>query len=423
MKFFDVFFITLTLTPSQRGQIYPEAKKQSQALSMSLSPTISQLKVLAILPMISGSFSIIGSSLIIYRIRIDRKNRLSKVYHRLIYAMSSLDIFQSIFAALSTIPVPKDASPAWANYGNNTSCKLQAFGIVATSGVMFYNCALSLYFFLSIKFGMRDCTLKKVIEPSMHILCLGWPICWAITGLLLNVYNFSGNKCWIAPNPIDCIKKEQVECIEGEFAYSFRWYCSGAPLIITFLVIFVSQFLIYRTIREQDKKMQKYGRNSILSRIAKEDSEAKELISKTQHKTIKLKRIGNRNTALLQRSINRSLAQRSMKVAKRGSAYVATAFMTYIWSLIYRVHEQHMESEPPLFLIFIAQFFFPLQGFFNYFIYTQPEIEQIHENNPEKSRLWALKESITLPFYHSDLIITTNQLQRRRRSALNNVIE
>ena len=91
-----------------------------------------QLKVIAVIPMITGTLSIIGSSLIIYMsLRSLRKNsrltKSSKMYYRLLLGMSAMDILQSTAQAFSSLPMPKETKNVYGAIGNETTCVVQAF--------------------------------------------------------------------------------------------------------------------------------------------------------------------------------------------------------------------------------------------------------------------------------------------------------
>ena len=362
-----------------------------------LTLSISHTKAIAIIPMITGALSILGSGAIIYKILLDRKKKITKVYHRLMLAMSCLDIIMSMSAALSTIPIPKDIPSVWGNIGNETTCNIQGFTSVFGFGVIFYNTSLSIYFLLCIRYGMTESKIGKTVEPAMHIISILYPLSCAIAGLYLKVYNFSETRCWVSPYPQDCINNDQIDCDWGEFAYSFRWLYAGGSLIIFWCVILTSQFLIFWTFWCQDKAMnKKYGTYSIVPRCEK--------------KRVSLPVSSNGPNPQLN-----NLRKRTLAVATQASFFVLASTMTYIWPLLYRGIEQTSSSKPSLFLLYVKQVFFPLQGLFNFLVYVRPSYIKIRAQNMTKSRTWALRHAL-LP--QSPRNLATKPGLRRRRSSV-----
>ena len=169
--------------------------------------------------------------------------------------------------------------------------------------------------------------------------------------------------------------------------------------------------------------MQKYGSHAIQYRIARRESFPGRRESYLRSKnTIPFRKKLNHNLNVRRRSFSvkqhdfissRKIStpnqtQPHIEVAKRAAAYVVSTFFTYIWCFSFRAQEQHSNSNPPIWLIFIGQFSYPLQGFWNCLIYKQPQIQKIHKAYPDKSRLWALKESII----HPDVTYSTFRLKK-----------
>ena len=83
----------------------------------------------AIVPRITGSMSVISSSLII-TIILRSTRKLSTVYHRIMFGMSCADILGSIAMSLTTLPMPSEDVPStWAGtrLGNVYTCTAQGF--------------------------------------------------------------------------------------------------------------------------------------------------------------------------------------------------------------------------------------------------------------------------------------------------------
>ncbi len=101
-----------------------------------------QSAILSIIPHVTGLFSFVGSSSIIFMILNDRRNKLSKPYYRLLFAMCIFDAFSSIALGLSTWPIPV-GSKVYTPLGNVKTCSAQAFFIQANIASPIYNFMLS----------------------------------------------------------------------------------------------------------------------------------------------------------------------------------------------------------------------------------------------------------------------------------------
>ena len=125
------------------------------------------------IPACAASISVISSALIvfvIYRSQI----KLSSVYHRIIFVMSSADIIGSTAILLTTIPMPRDQIYPYrgASYGTVTTCEIQGFLVLYNNGVaLTYNCGLSLFYLCLVYFQMKDENIRKYVEPTIHIFC------------------------------------------------------------------------------------------------------------------------------------------------------------------------------------------------------------------------------------------------------------
>ena len=91
--------------------------------------TEAQLKALTIVPKVTAMASFLGSMTIVIEILIKRKTRLERIYHRLMLAMSLLDVLSSLAYFMSTWPMPADTENVYGAVGNTASCSAQGFFI------------------------------------------------------------------------------------------------------------------------------------------------------------------------------------------------------------------------------------------------------------------------------------------------------
>ena len=168
-------------------------------------PSYSQQVALAIVPKITGSLSIMGSSYIIFDcvrgLRSGKRDR--NTYRRLMVGISVVDITMSICFFLSTWPMPRGTPFTYGARGNTQTCTAQGFfAQIGVSSVM-YTVSLSTYYLLVIRYGWPESRIVKV-EPFLHAIPLVFGFATMIAGLPLQLYNYGLWDCWIAPYPQGC---------------------------------------------------------------------------------------------------------------------------------------------------------------------------------------------------------------------------
>ena len=138
--------------------------------------TESQLRVISILPMFTGTLSLFGSATVIYIISRSHAG-LKTTYHRLVFGMASTDILQSLCQAFSTLPVPKGTIGIMYAMGTDTTCNIQGFiQVFSCISTLTYLCGLTGYFLLAIKFEVSDEMIEKWYEPIIHFYTIGFSL-------------------------------------------------------------------------------------------------------------------------------------------------------------------------------------------------------------------------------------------------------
>lgn len=197
----------------------------------------------------------------------------------------------------------------------------------------------------------------------MHGLSILYPLLTAVVGLALGAYHELdlGSGCWISDYPEGCqIKNERCQ------SDTLAWIFAGVPVISTFFFILLNNVLIYLKVK---KIMSRGMRHSIEQRSSLSSSAS-----------------GDRQ------------AKRTRAVAVQAFLYVAAYFFTMTWAVIVRVLESNRpkeEDEAKFFpFLVLTNMFTPLQGFFNLFVYSRPRFLHFCEENPDKSHLRALLQSV-----------------------------
>jgi hypothetical protein len=172
-----------------------------------------QQTAVAVAPKISSILSLLGSSWILVEVlwgtvdvsRGSQRNSSSQrglqdshlkrhhPYHRLLLAMSTYDILESVWNFASTWPLPADESNAagefWQPVGNKQTCTAQGFFLMLSVAVPMYNAFLSLYYLLVIKYRYTDDYIKKWMEPLMHFVAFLWAFGTSLTASSMGLMN------------------------------------------------------------------------------------------------------------------------------------------------------------------------------------------------------------------------------------------
>lgn len=232
-------------------------------MALESSFSYAQKVSLAIMPKITSALSIIGSCLIIYHISRKRKTQRDaqrQVYHRILLALSTCDLFGSIGYFVSTWAIPKDDPQSLVvfNVGNSLSCNVQGFtlqfGVLAAA---LYNTCLSVYFLLATRYQMPDRKIKQRIEPVFHTISILVPLLTSIIGLRSNYFNPTPTVCWVSDFPRGC---KGDECIRGENYRKLRSIGLVLPIGLCIIVITVSMCMLYASVRKVERASAAYSK-------------------------------------------------------------------------------------------------------------------------------------------------------------------
>lgn len=212
----------------------------------------------------------LGSCFIIMSVRRRQRSSL-RVYHRLLCAMSVMDVMVSSWFFLSSWPIPRGTDNIWAPKGTTGACTAQGYFIQLGLAVPFYNASLSLLYVLSIKHSWSEARLRG-LEPLLHAVALGFPLATATAGLFLELFNSASLWCWIAKFPAGCttswdarIHGGVADCERGDNGDIFQWAFFYVPLWALIVMVFVAMTQTYRYVRRAEVKVATY-RDSARSR-------------------------------------------------------------------------------------------------------------------------------------------------------------
>lgn len=406
-----------TFAPLSLGSMSPEEQTQF-LVSLALTRwenAYSQVQrnVLLALPMISGSMSVIGSSLILVMLylRGDRR-RLSD---RIMVPMCLVDINVSLWNIFGALAVPKETGAPLAR-GTWTSCEASAFftNFTYTGGI--YNVFLLLYVLLKIRWQWQEEKLSRRLEGIFHATAFLVPLATGIAGIAINAISPTPagfRRCTIFPYPPGCKDLPEVTCERGEdldMAFNYL-YIQTSILSVCFMTLLV---LIYGT------AMKVYTRSSSTStstafNIQRSDSTESVFTSEPQQSRSSIDSSCSRSNGAMSpigREARRERLQQSpqqsqaMITMKRQALWFGICFMnTYIWTImipltteIYNL--QGKTEETPFWMFVCWEWFWPFQGFSNFIIFARIRFVRIlrsrDPNDTTRSQTiwWVLKETI-----------------------------
>ena len=394
-----------------------------------------KLVSLIVAPSITGFISSFASMTLIVSI-LRSSLKLSTVYHRLVFFLSAFDIIQSICQLLSSLPMPEGSM--WGAFGNSVTCDIQGFFVTAGfCTTVLHSLSLTIYFLLVVKFEMTEAKIKKYAEPFLH----GFPVLYsfgaAIYMYAANDFNTAGTFCWIAPEPLNCELDPEVECSSSGNSATLRWIGAGAPCYGVFIGNCTILAVIWWTYWRQSRKNQAYG--NLLAQSPRSHPQVmhgQDEETGTQSKIglcctfcptkkcpitsccskarLKPPRRESVLAAYLSRP-SRNTVRRLEEISNRAAAYVIAYLLSFIFTMIYRTLEIYGSGPVPFPIIFLARFFFPLQGFFNVLVYTYPHVTSYRKNHT-KSKWYQAFWNVIKSGGDDDQSRSTGRRSNRRES-------
>ncbi|CAB9509674.1 expressed unknown protein [Seminavis robusta] len=348
------------------------------------SLTDAQEKALYIIVIVSSLLSLWGSSNIIYMVLSSRKR---SPYRRILLGLSCCDLVSSVALALQGFLLPSETSQrVWA-FGNDASCSALGFFQQFAFSNTWYNGSLSLYFLLTVRFGVKEQQLARRVEPFMHILSIGYPLVTATIGAAMGVYNefLIGMGCWVYdyPHGCGCNPGEDAVCCES---IVIGWGFAGIPTLIISIVILTSNIMVYLHVRHTIRRSRAYLHSSVGASA------------------------GNQ--------LNQQQSKRIKAVATQAFLYVVSFFLCFLPSVLLRSFEMrhfHAEDEDTLYpLLVVVSITLPLQGFLNVLIYARPSYLLARKDFPDQSRFWAFRRAL-----HGDKVQPRNDVSHWHASISN----
>ena len=415
--------------------------------------SVAQQVVLTIAPALTATLSIAGSSTIVYAIvwRADRNTNLARVQFRLLLGLCVADIINSLLWVVWSLPIPRGTVGVWGALGNKSTCDFQGFLHQMSASAAIYNGALSHYYFKSIHDSQKDAEFAAKYELRWHIVAIGFPLVTASMGLILDTYAYVDLGCWFGPDPYGCKTDENIPCVRGERAHLYGWMFMGLPLII--MLVFITYCMngilqtIKKVLRSQEmnafstasSETQDFSRDECNASFSSLDepqevhcvatsspaparaappevrdvpvssltlpaSEAPELHaghheehqekpSVPPHPEQSKQRQAPHGQMSSRDANNLSILSAKREAGIQAFLYIGAYVLTHSWSFIVYIINMAGRSQI-YFFMFLVNFFWPLQGFANVFIFLRPRIHSIRRRDPDMSYLMALRHAI-----------------------------
>ena len=122
--------------------------------------TRTQENALAIIPSLTAIPSLIGSYLILHDILFHYRTTLVTVYHRLILAMSVLDLLNSLgHIVLGAWTVPSDYAYGRPGHGNDQTCAASGWFFSLFWATMWYSAFLAFSFVMVVRWEWKERTI------------------------------------------------------------------------------------------------------------------------------------------------------------------------------------------------------------------------------------------------------------------------
>lgn len=304
-----------------------------------------QRTVAVYIPLVTGSLSMAGSGSILYSIWARRKTKLKDPQHRILGMMSIFDMFYSLCKALTFLLYPRGLGVP--TFGNQATCSMQGFFTQFGYAAGTYNLVLSLYYYLTINRGMKQKDFSRVLEKVLHGSVVTLHVGFAIAGASIGLFNPTPSFCYISPAPFGCLGNDDVPCERFGTTFPYFYEAFGQFWIqLAYVVIIITNLLIWLYVRKQEKQMQKYRMSC-------------RTIS-TDEKLLKMKKS----------------SKHARSVFIQSMLYVGAFVLSWSWATAFHLISW-IGGVSAFWPTLLINTFLPLQGFWNAFIYARPRYLRI----------------------------------------------
>jgi hypothetical protein len=349
-----------------------------------------------ILPCVNGLISACSSAVILHVIR-KSQDKFSTTYHRIMGLMSFFDIILSLLFALGTIMMPSDTFYKFAGptLGNRATCQAQGWLIIfGFTGSTAMYAALSWYFMLTITFNVKASKIACIFEPVAYL----YTFCQALIGpsvylskdlLNPNPYDIF---CTIAPYPQSCDEEKWYDWNYCEWAenaisdYNFYMNVTINIMLFTFIMIVLGFSVILWTVFQKNKLLK-----ALLVAVSEEPHECDNTDSFEESNLGEASNYHQEDERRNEESdkmnhINDLKYSRVLII--QALMYIFAYFLTWFFNFLSgTIHVESFGMDA------VNSILFPLQGFWNLFIFLYDKTYLIRARNPNTS-FWAAVKMI-----------------------------
>jgi len=291
--------------------------------------------------------------------------------------------------ALTTLPMPNESvcegEDFWeGRLGNIQTCEAQAFFLFFGVFTMFaYNGMLCTYYACAIAFQMKENTIRKYVEPFLHLSALAFGLANSVLPLVRKTFNAGPNVAWCTIRISQCRESRQYSTL------------IIIPQIIFFFSLILTSFglIMWRTCKI-DGVLASVPRTQSSQQRNNNDSDDENKISQledavSKHQTIKV-------------------------VTKQALAYVITFLLCLTFPLIRNISD---DEDLSIFAAYMQLGLLPLQGFFNFLIFVSHKVYNYKRVYGEDSycailRKYFCESDMVEPILFSSLSVVHNDTDK-----------
>lgn len=229
-----------------------------------------QQKILYYAPKPFSLASIACSIFIIQKILRDQKRR-SRVYHRIILALSFHTIILCLAIFFRSLPIPKDSlTNHYGANGTEIACTFQGFVLIFESiTVSSFYLSLSLFSFLAVRNNFNEKILRNY-ERLLHTGIYLTPLAFACVALDKKYINPSIGTCYISAHPVGCSYIEGRSCNHGDSGIETYAMLNSLYFFLTFIVAVVLMISLYFYVRQKEKSNERlHGKQKYIENARK----------------------------------------------------------------------------------------------------------------------------------------------------------
>mmetsp|Transcript_36788 Transcript_36788/g.49243 ORF Transcript_36788/g.49243 Transcript_36788/m.49243 type:complete len:403 (+) Transcript_36788:94-1302(+) len=212
-----------------------------------------------------ASLSFLSASYVLYRLLIQKPEKLKRIYHRKILSMNICILIQSITDFIGTWAMPVGTLDRIGAEGNQATCTTQGFvQVIFKIAVPYYYSCLSIYSYIAVRNSFKEEKYRH-IEKLSHLGAILVSLPVAITFAVDGGINPNFHVCFAADKPFGCSKDPDIPCEKGDYAIALKAYYTWAVVTITFMIPPMALILTRITIKRANKnKNRTVGKQKII---------------------------------------------------------------------------------------------------------------------------------------------------------------